>query len=157
MDSSILKVNNEVSFLNDYSLSIRFEEISFYIGQLYENFFFGMGFIPFNVSSYTDFLLRGPYAIYYKSDIGILGFLNIFGILGFLWLILLFFKIIKIASYSVKVKGSLNKNYELLSLVIFVILSSLSLSIFDIQRIIAVPILLALLDYLFNMSNNSAN
>ena len=60
----------------------RIREISFYGGKIFQNIFFGIGFlrdIPTN-----QFELHGFENLYYISDIGILGFFAIWGLIGIL-------------------------------------------------------------------------
>lgn len=130
----------------DVSLRVRQEANSFFLNQFYENKFLGMGLIPSNVSDFTDNLLYGPNRIYFKSDVGLVGFINTFGISGLICFLLLYFKIITILIKSIK-NGSIRNNYEVLTLSLFVITSSWTLLIFNYQRIITLPILLAVLDY----------
>jgi hypothetical protein len=134
---------------NDYSYTARSAEIQFYFSQLYNNLFFGMGFIPSNL----DMLIQGPEGVFYKSDVGIIGFFNTFGFIGGIWFILLIVKIIKVLAFSIKTKTIYN-NYETLLLVIYIIFTSLTLDIMDPQRIIGLPILIAFADYLYHSNKN---
>lgn len=139
---------------DDNSYTIRQAEIAFYLKQFSENMLFGMSFIPYNASSFTDMILRGPYDNYYRDDVGIIGFMNTFGLIGLVWFILMLGKVTRIIILSVQ-KKSINDNYETISFLLFVVFSLWTLIIMDPQRIIGFPILLALVDYLYFCNKNT--
>jgi len=133
---------------NSYSFSAqnRNEAIAFYLGQLKEYIIFGMGFPPLD-----SVLVKGYSGTFYKDDVGIIGYLNTFGTVGLVWYIVLLIALLKVLIKSMILK-TVSYNFETLGLVMYVIFTSGTLIITDPQRIIALPILLALFhnNYSFN-------
>ncbi|YCI38228.1 hypothetical protein M1D49_02730 [Bacillus sp. PK3-056] len=76
------------------STNIRMEEIEFFLNQIFNNYFFGRGFLDPSIPS-NLYLINGPYGNYFVSDVGVLGFLALFGLLGVLFLLIIVFKIIR--------------------------------------------------------------
>ncbi len=124
----------------------RIREISFYGGKIFQNIFFGIGFlrdIPTN-----QFELHGFENLYYISDIGILGFFAIWGLIGILLSIafwILNAKLIK------KIRHTSGKYHNLIVCTyLYLVGTSINLCTFDVQRIVFLPIMLAVIDYSFN-------
>lgn len=143
--------NNEFQAGSD----IRRNAITYYINQVKQKPLFGIGYPYFSDKKDDNYyLLRGyEKSKYYRDDVGIIGFLNTFGLIGFTWYLMLFYKIIKVIIISHK--RNVLKNYiSLLGFVIIIIFQSFSTIIMDPQRIIMLPILLTMIDGLYNINNN---
>lgn len=137
------------SQIKDASITNRQGAINMYVDQIKKNPIFGMGFIRDMDNSEAVLLLRGPKGSYTRTDVGIIGFTNTFGILGFAWYIYILIKF----SYIILIlhrKNVLNMNLELLGIFIMVILTSFTLIVMDSERILIMPIFMALLDYTVN-------
>lgn len=124
------------------SLSVRIEAIKFYFNEVPRWSMFGIGFPN---TAATDYILHGGFLViygyqYYLDDIGILGFLTVFGLSGLLIIVMFFYKIIKGFWYS-------KNKWPLLILILYLSITSISVSLFNVQRIILLPVLLLLITY----------
>ena len=76
-------------YKNDYSFTVRFDGITFFWKRFLEYPIWGMGFISLtgDKNSFAYSLLSNSRGYRYnRSDIGIFGFLNMFGIIGIIWI-----------------------------------------------------------------------
>lgn len=140
-------INEIITSLNmkDYSLITRVEALEYYMQQLKENLFLGIGFIEAIEGDYSFYFVKGPYGMFYKDDMGIFGMLHTFGFVGIIWYIMLVMKIFKIL--SIISKNSMKSEYiELYGMVFLVFVGAFVMNPFDPQRIIVFPFLLALID-----------
>lgn len=141
------------------NISVRMSEILYYSQHWLDNGWFGIG-IGTAPNLMYQIILSGPQSIYNfqtgklsnaysPTDIGILGFLAIFGLVGLLFLIFFLLNIIKYFYFSGLQPGAF---------VIFVVIlgSFITLSIFNVQRIIYIGIYLSFLDYIYSY-NQSRN
>lgn len=115
------------------SVFYRFDVISFYATHFFDNLIFGFGYS----NSVRD--------IYSITDIGLMGFIFKYGMIGFFWILFYFFILIKITK-----KKIITSNL----IVIYLLITSISLSIFDPQRILYFPILLAMLNTIIRGNNH---
>lgn len=81
---------------------VRSEEISYYLSHTYDNKVFGIGFPDINNYYY---LIRGfsptyQASVFYLEDVGVFGFLAIFGVLGILYLVLFLNDLIKTVVFN---------------------------------------------------------
>ncbi|MGV3090467.1 hypothetical protein [Lactiplantibacillus argentoratensis] len=136
-------------FLNSdrsVSISIRQEELRYYLSKIYYSHWFSLGFIREGLYSK---LLHGPnYSAinttmtgYALDDVGIVGFLGRFGLAGVPIMVSLFVQTIN---------SFFKTNYRDETTILLVILfgSWISTSLFDPQRIFYMPILLAFMSFL---------
>jgi len=127
-------------FLDDAGISIRFDAISFFMGNFNSSPIFGMGFI----SSKGDYsyLMSGVNGNYYYDDVGLVGLLAQFGICGFLWAI-----IILIKSFLVSHKSGTTPALVLKIFVFYLFVSSINLSFMDPERLAYLFILFVFDDF----------
>ncbi|WP_414841210.1 hypothetical protein [Enterococcus saccharolyticus] len=108
------------------SVFYRFEVIGYYVNYFFDNLIFGFGYSE-SVKS-----------IYSITDIGMLGFIFKYGLIGLIWTVLLFiylfFKSIKTNTSSIDL------------ILIYLLITSISLSLFDSQRMLYFPILLSIVN-----------
>ncbi|WP_235805600.1 hypothetical protein [Liquorilactobacillus oeni] len=132
------------------SYSVRMDAIRYYLGEVPKGSIFGIGF-P-NTQWSTDVLhgnlLNFLGYEYYLDDVGIIGFYTVFGISGILIIILF------IAKFITVVYKGYNKDVTVI-LLLFVCLTSISLFMFNVQRIVYLPFIFVLVNYF--ASNNSDN
>ncbi|TLG80948.1 hypothetical protein [Vagococcus zengguangii] len=113
----------------------RLLEIDYYTNHIFFNGIFGRGF-PSDDKYFS--LNHGPEGKYYISDIGVLGFFSVFGALGIVFYISTIYKFILLY-----LRTSSNKTILLLILLYFV-LSSITLFFMDPQRTLYLAIIMAL-------------
>ena len=121
---------------------IRFEAIAYYMSHILEHPLTGQGFINAANSDSLYTLLRGSGGHFYYDDIGCIGTASRFGIPGFIFqfaLIPYFVKIIRSAQ-------GMCEQTLLIGLLAYYVISMISLSMFDTQRIIVLAIILAIFD-----------
>ncbi len=131
---------------NDISFVARQKSTVYYTSIIKENPFFALGFINPHLEDTSFTLLRGPEGVCYRDDVGIIGFGSTFGILGIGWYLALLVKFVKIIKENIK-SHLINNYLELLGLFVFILLSSVTMIIMDPQRIIMLPVILAIYDY----------
>lgn len=127
------------------SFNIRQDEIKYYLGKVFHNDWFGIGF-P-DAKKYNQ-LLHGPSnsrifmsnGKYYIEDVGAMGVVVIFGILGGIGLLWFAYKVIKAFQLSV---------YKdvMLAMILFLIMTTATLSLIDPQRIFYLFILIYIMEY----------
>lgn len=136
------RLSSLFGFQNDFSLSARTSSIQFFLKKAREYPFLGMGFITSskNQDPISYALLNNTNGYHcQRSDVGILGLLNMWGIIGVLWYIAYLRKL------YVNYKNSTNQwktlNYLLF---IYTFFSSWTLIITDVQRLVLVPLFLVI-------------
>ncbi|WP_157243775.1 hypothetical protein [Paenibacillus jilunlii] len=127
------------------STLIRSQEILFYSRQIFSNGIIGRGFIDISSPDYV-LLNHGPFGTYNTSDIGIIGFLSIYGLCGGLFLVFTIRKIIRTLKNN-KENALQLKSIELITLCPYFLLVSLTLFYTDIQRLIYLPIILTIFEF----------
>lgn len=130
------------------STTTRLQEFKFFSNQLFNNVVFGRGFVS-SSNPEGNYLNFGEGFIFNSSDIGLIGFLSVFGILGIIFLVLLIKKICKGYIFLKKHKS---KNFILYKIIcIYSLFTLTSTFYFDIQRILYLPLLLSTLEYLLHI------
>ena len=128
------------------SYDIRKEEIVYYFNQIFKHHFLGIGFPD---AKRFDQILHGFHGItlqhfgpqYFLEDVGILGILATFGILGVIWLLTLLVDLYRSWKNS-------QSPYASMLLIGYIIITAFTLSLFNVQRILYLFIILYCLDYL---------
>lgn len=144
--------------LNDNSISVsnRQLEYSMYLNQLFSNPFnliFGLGMIN-EKNTYYLYNILGPMGVGGRTDVGIVGFFHEFGLIGltiYIWIVIRGYKIIKNCR-----KANINC-MEMTVLWLYYILGSTTLCMFNRGRIIALPIMLYLFYYYFNLCDKQVS
>lgn len=146
LNSNILKRYMELGQTDTYSTEIRFEAINYYINQISDKKFLGVGLVYEKDNHDTlSYILHGPDTKYFKSDVGIFGLYNTFGMLGIIWYILITFKFIKILFRKYKMKITCN-NVDSIGLFIYFITTTPTLNIVSPDLITYMPIIMACID-----------
>nr|WP_300849258.1 hypothetical protein [uncultured Acetatifactor sp.] len=128
----------------------RIREVVFYFDNIFANGVIGIGFL--RDSTENAMALHGFENLYYTSDIGLLGFIAIWGLIGILLLIYFAIKCIKVLR---AVSNKIGKYHNLvICTLLYIICTSINLSMFDVQRIIYFPIMLAIMDCCYFRINN---
>lgn len=127
-----------------YSTSIRLEAYGYFLKNAFRNLMFGIGFI--NSSKYSDIKL-GPKGRYVISDLGYIGIIGVFGILG-VFLIKRVLDVYIGQARRVLWKSKQKEYPEVLGIVAYTLISSWSLIFNDIQRMLYLPICLAILNFI---------
>lgn len=98
----------------------------------------------------STYLLTNYGYQYYLDNVGFIGFYTIFGFFGIIIYIYLFLKTIIIFFKS-------NAKFQIALIILYLIITSISLSLFNIQRILYLPLLLFYIYYYSNVykKNNS--
>lgn len=124
---------------DDASLFVRLEAIEFYMEQFKQKPILGMGLLSADRTSNSWRLVSGynPSHFYYREDVGAVGLLNKFGIVGVLWVVCFLRKIWKRVSTKESEQSMICQN-----IVIFLIVTMISLSFMDYQRVMYIFILL---------------
>lgn len=120
----------------------RFDELEYFTSLINIHGWFGIGF-P-RVADHLD-LLQGNGMYYSLDDIGISGFISRIGYIGVVIVAIFIVNLVKVI-YKSKHKSTV------FALLIYILGSSISLSLFDPQRIFYLPVILALFDFV--ASNN---
>ena len=129
------------------SLMIRLNEVSFYASQFFNNIFFGRGFPSDNNYYYLN---HGPEGKFFITDVGVLGFLSIYGLIGIIFVMITSFKIFNL--WKNTKKDTANKNVVFI-LILYLVMSLPTLFVLDPQRVIILPIILAFIDYYSDREN----
>ena len=139
--------------ITNNSVVYRLEAISFYTQQIAKNPILGMGFVG-NTNTQLNTLLYGAYNRYYRTDVGLIGFVNGVGILGLIWFIA--FVIYGFMRIN-RTKNHYQNDYIWLctfSFLIFATISSINLFIIDSYRLFYFPILALLIGKYESMRDN---
>ena len=122
----------------------RIQAIEHYINVVKESPIFGMGFMNLNTPSNglydINYIIRGPWGVFYIDDVGIFGYYLMFGIAG---LILYGCILLKIFKQGIKERYT---NPHKLGIAIYLVLTSVSMTFFDIQRQAAFMIIFLSMD-----------
>ncbi|WP_445506444.1 hypothetical protein [Niallia sp. 03190] len=153
ISSKTVIFQNYLSTINDplyqYSADARTGAREFYLAKWEDNFFLGRGFIEGSPNSSTFALLHGINGYFNRTDVGIIGYIDNFGFVGIVWLVLIFLSILRVLYCN---RALITANLEIIGLFIYFILTSSTLIVMDPQRIIGLPIFLALIDFFNNES-----
>ncbi|MBZ5986783.1 hypothetical protein [Leuconostoc gelidum] len=131
---------------------VRSEEISYYLSHAFDNSLFGLGFADINNYYY---LIRGfsptyQAPVFYLEDVGVFGFLSIFGALGVLYLIIFLNEIIRIVKY--------NENGIVVPIIIMTYLATyFTLIPLNASRITLMPFYLIIITILSRGKNSEKN
>ena len=122
-------------------ITFRFDELNYFVRHIFDNIFFGMGIIGQRNTTYYG-VLHGDRHNYYLSDIGILGFICVFGIVGLGLMIYL------IASMIIITKNQHNMVIRKCDYILmyYFAMTSILTSMLDIQRIIILTFYLVIFD-----------
>ncbi|MDM0979081.1 hypothetical protein QTJ05_14230 [Clostridium perfringens] len=145
MNSNIVKKYDNLDSEEKWSTIARKGAIEYYLDQVVEKPLFGVGIINPSESIEMHYYARGPLGIYYRDDVGIIGFLNAFGLVGLIWYISLVYKILKIISVNIK-KGCIRKNIQIIGLGMFLSACSFTIIFTDPQRIYLLPFVLYMIE-----------
>lgn len=129
------------------SLMIRLNEVSFYASQFFNNIFFGRGFPSDNNYYYLN---HGPEGKFFITDVGVLGFLSVYGLIGIIFVMITSFKIFNL--WKNTKKDTANKNVIFI-LILYLVMSLPTLFVLDPQRVIILPIILAFIDFYSDREN----
>ncbi|HFD2051429.1 hypothetical protein ACSXC0_14435 [Clostridium perfringens] len=157
-----------ITFINtniakDYLMSLETEKVSkevrestssYYIEQFKDYPLMGIGYMKsyYDGDQYYQILRGTDERKAYREDVGIIGFLNTFGIIGILWYFYICVKIIVVCVNTRR--KNIDDFAKVLSICIFIIISSSSLIIMDKQRILLLPIILTIIDNVNYTINN---
>lgn len=146
----IMNLNITKEYLNSFEDSknsisniAREGAIDYFIDRGSKNLIFGSGFINPNANSETYYIARGEVGIFSTTDVGIFGYYSIFGIFGLLLYLYLIVKMISIISTLIK-NNKIDYCIETIGVLTFFITSSATLIVTDSQRIILLPLILAI-------------
>lgn len=130
------------------STSIRFEAMEHFYNLIVQNkqFFGGLGLLTFWNSKASLLMMKNIWQNYYLSDIGIVGGLVVFGMLGIIIYGCMYYIGIKASIMSSTNKDKWDK-VIIYGLFIYMVLSCMSLNIFDMNRSMDVPFYLAIFCY----------
>lgn len=134
----------------DYSLYHRVDEYSFYFQSFLKRPIFGVGLLTLNPQNRAYFYLFSKNGYYAYSDVGIVGILAHFGILG---LLLYLYPVIN--TYKIWRTSKKTSSLDTLNFCIFcgLIATMISLAIFDGERLMILPLYLALSEYSAGRTN----
>lgn len=135
------------SYIYDGSYYARLESLNYFSDVIKSNPLFGNGLLLPNAKSSYYNIITGPMGYAFYTDVGILGLTAQFGIPMLIWYLLLIKYIFKI--YQI------NHNKIILSLVIFICLSSATLIVTDPQRITFLILSLSIIDGISNLFNKT--
>ncbi len=127
------------SYKNDGSYYARLEAISHFSKSIFKYPLTGLGIIIPDKTSDYYYVIHGPHGLSVYTDVGILGTTAEFGLPMLIWFICIMGKIRK----AIKKLHSKESSYSK-AFFVFILLSCISLSIFDPQRIIILPLVLAI-------------
>lgn len=128
------------SLLADNSVSFRLNAIEFYLQQIANKPILGMGFLS-ATSPMTAKMLYGPRGQFYRTDVGIVGFLDCFGLLGLVFFICVIWCAYKIIKNNKK--SRLNGYLSIFTL--YIVMSAVNLFFMDSFRLIYMPFELILM------------
>lgn len=152
---SLFSLNNEYAA----STSVRFEAMSHFWILIKEthNFLAGLGFLSPWSSQASLLLQRNQWQDYYLSDLGIFGGLIVLGLLGIIVYGLLYY--IAIRSFKDSKIASQDNYLQIIigGLLVYLILSCLSLNIFDMNRAIDAPFYLSIFSFTWSKYHQNLN
>lgn len=152
---SLFSLNNEYAA----STSVRFEAMSHFWNLIKEthNFLAGLGFLSPWSSQASLLLQRNQWQDYYLSDLGIFGGLIVLGLLGIIVYGLLYY--IAIRSFKDSKIVSQDNYLQIIigGLLVYLILSCLSLNIFDMNRAIDAPFYLSIFSFTWSKYHQNLN
>ena len=120
---------------------LRFSAYDYYLKHMFTNGVIGLGFT--SLANY-DSILSGPYLTYNMSDAGYIGFIGAFGISGVIFLVLLLRKL-----YTNWIKVDCKQFTENKILIIYLLITSISVIFNDPQRSMLLPICLTIFEYTY--------
>lgn len=130
------------------SYTVRLDAIQYYLSQFSNNGIFAIGFAhdpEFLLLNHGYSLAYGR-SIYYMDDIGIIGFLAVFGKLGILWLIVFLSELLKQILHA--------GNKKIVMLLCFTVLATSGTLVYlNIQRIFYLVFVLLLVDFFVHERN----
>lgn len=133
----------------DASTSIRFEAMGHYYNLILQtkNMFGGLGFLSFWNEKASLLMMKNEWQNYYLSDIGIVGGMITFGLLGIVVYGGLYYIAGKTSISSFNFSKDKWDQVILCGLFIYLVLSCISLNIFDMNRSMDVPFYIAIFCY----------
>jgi len=149
--SSIINQYSSSVNSDDTSYTIRQDEISYYLKQANENPIMGIGIIVPTEGDETFYILRGIQGIYYANDVGIFGVLQTFGLCGLLWYLMLLVKMLSMIFKITRLR-KFDEYLEFVPIFIYILLTSVTLIILDDQRNFMLPIIMAMMEYMYVQS-----
>lgn len=120
--------------------------INHYMNQFNKNPILGMGFIQDIINTPEFYIVHGEQGYLTTTDIGIIGFLSNYGLLGIVWLSTVLVALFNVI-FSIYKQGKLREYINLVGILLYVILTLPTLVITDSQRIILLPIIMAIFEY----------
>lgn len=135
---SSLKVNLDTG---DTTL-VRLNAIEYYLGEFLKNPLFGHGII-----TEANPISRGPLGIYHYTDVGVFAGLARYGLFMipiYLWPI---WRLGKLAIHMLRKRRLRKRNALIFGLLVYLLGTSISLSILDVFRIFLLPFVLAIIAY----------
>lgn len=138
-----------VNGINGASTAVRFEGIQHFLNIMKNtnHYLIGLGMMSQWNGVSEQLLYRNQWSYYYLSDLGIIGEFIIFGVLGIIVYGLMFYFFIKT---DMKLKDRWQR-VALTGLLAYLIMSSLSLNVFDLSRSFDVPFYFAIFSYMNSM------
>lgn len=127
------------------STRLRIEAFQYYLSYFKNNIITGIGFLD-NSNAVTLAILRGPSGNRYLDDLGIIGFIFQFGLLGLIILVFIYRRIICI---FLSVKDNDKKTLLCGLIILFTCMNFMSACPFDGNRMIIVPFMLAIFEYIY--------
>lgn len=135
----------------DTALFPRFRGIRHFIEVVRDDKLFGKGFMnyssPSNGIYNIQYILRGKWGNYYTNDVGIFGYYMMFGTVGIIIYMVLLLKIVK-HGYKERFK-----NPHKIGIAVFLIISSVSITFFDLERQSYIALYLLCMDLNINHGN----
>ncbi|ASN59512.1 hypothetical protein ACEE24_02335 [Latilactobacillus curvatus] len=133
------------------SYDIRKEEIAYYFNNIFKHGIFGIGFPDTRqyehiIHGFKGITLKHFGPQYFLEDVGILGIFAVFGVFGLIWIIILIIDLYRSWQQSQRPIISL-------LLIGYIVLTAVTLSLFDAQRILYLFLILYSLDYLTRYTN----
>lgn len=131
------------------SALIRTDAIQYFRNQMFSHGVFGRGF-PTDAKYY--FFNHGPEGTLFTTDLGVYGFITIYGVAGIIIVMLLLYKLVQ--AY-LRTRGDRYNRGMITLVLVYLLLSAPTLFLFDAQRILYLPILLSLIDMFILKANSS--
>ncbi|WP_242954150.1 hypothetical protein [Clostridium puniceum] len=126
----------------------RTEALNYYIEKIINNPIIPIGLLNEANNLERFYIIHGKQGYLYESDVGIVGLAVTLGVVGLVWFILLIIKLFRIIIYVYR-KKKLNEYIELVGIITFVIINVITLIITDIERIICLPVILAIFEHVY--------
>ena len=131
-----------------WSMHARTEALNYYIEKIINNPIIPIGLLNEANNLERFYIIHGKQGYLYESDVGIVGLAVTLGVVGLVWFILLIIKLFRIIIYVYR-KKKLNEYIELVGIITFVIINVITLIITDIERIICLPVILAIFEHVY--------